>query len=77
MEDQIKNILAKTFQIKLSEITNEMPLMDIAEDSLGKLEMLFEIEEVLDIQIPHDSIVEIETVGELIEVIKKVKQWEI
>jgi acyl carrier protein len=73
MEEQIKDILAKKFQIKLSEITNETPLMDIAEDSLGKLEMLFEIEEVLDIQIPHDAVIEIGTVGELIEAIKKVK----
>lgn len=73
MEDQIKDILAKKFQIELSEITNETSLMDIAEDSLGKLEMLFEIEEVLDIQIPHDAVIEIGTVGELIEAIKKVK----
>jgi acyl carrier protein len=73
MEDQIKDILAKKFHIKISEITNETPLMDIAEDSLGKLEMLFEIEEVLDVQIPHDSVIEIGTVGELIEAIKKVK----
>lgn len=73
MEDQIKDILAKKFQIEFSEITNETSLMDIAEDSLGKLEMLFEIEEVLDIQIPHDAVIEIGTVGELIEAIKKVK----
>jgi acyl carrier protein len=69
MEDLIK-IIEDKFKIKVS---NETSITSLAEDSFGKVELLMEVEEKLNIKIPEEDILSVDTVGELANLIKKIK----
>ena len=45
---------------------------DLNIDSVSILELLFELEEVLDISIPIDTLVDVSTIGELINRIQQI-----
>lgn len=70
MEECIKKIINQKFNINCN---NETSLIVLAEDSFGQIELLMEIEQKLKIKIPEDDILSIETVKDLIEVIKRIK----
>lgn len=63
-------IINEKFNIKCD---NETSLLSLAEDSFGKVELLMEIEEKLNVKIPEEDILSVETVGDLIGVIEKLK----
>jgi acyl carrier protein len=46
----------------------------LAEDSLGKIDLLFDLEDEVGVRIPHDQVVDIGTVGDLIAVLKSNKE---
>jgi len=70
MEETIYKIISEKFNIIPNSETN---IAELGQDSFGKVEMLFEIEEKLKVRLPEHEIMDIETVGELLEVIKKLK----
>lgn len=70
MEEQIKAIIKKKFNVDVNNATN---LYEVTQDSFGRIELLFDIEEQLKIKIPENDVLDIETVDDLIFVIKKIK----
>lgn len=74
MDEIVKEFIAKKFGIEQSSINDQTSLGLIAEDSLGKIDLLFDLEDELDVRIPHDQVVDIETVGDLIAVLKSNKE---
>lgn len=66
-EELIKKIISEKFG---TEVCESQFLSDFAEDSFAKIEMLFEIEQALDINIPDQDIIDMETVGDLISAAK-------
>jgi acyl carrier protein len=74
MDDKIKNIIAKNLDIDVSTIKNDTSLNLLAEDSMSRLELVFELEDELDVHIPHDSFDNIETVGDLVSLLQSLKK---
>ena len=64
IEEKIKKVILEQLGIA---VTKETLLSDIAEDSLSKVDLLFQIEQVLDKNIPQDEVLDLETVGDLVE----------
>ena len=74
MDDFIKEFIAKKFNLEKSSINDQTSLGLIAEDSLDKIDLLFEIEDEVGVRIPHDQVIDIETIGDLIAVLKSNKE---
>jgi acyl carrier protein len=68
IEERIKEIILEQLGIA---VTRETLLSDIAEDSLSKVDLLFQIEQELDKNIPHHKILNLETVGDLVEAMNR------
>lgn len=73
MEEIIKNIFEDKFNIDKSSIHRDTPLLLLVDDSLGKIELLFAVEEALNVRIPHDDVVELETFGEFVSLLESLK----
>ena len=71
MKQEIKNIIAEKCAVPIDSVNGDTPLSEIAQDSLSRIDFLFEIEEAIGKKIPEDKILEIETVGDLLEIIEK------
>ena len=70
--DLIKDYLNQHLDNPPENLTVESRLDEIGVDSLGLLELLFELEEKYNINVPQD-IPTPETVGQLIEIVEKYK----
>lgn len=68
MEEKIKKLVLDRYGV---EVTNQTTISEIVEDSLSKIELLFEIEKELGRSLPQDEVIEIETFGELIGVLER------
>jgi acyl carrier protein len=66
-EELIKKMISERFETEVSESDF---LSDFAEDSFAKVEMLFDIEQALGVNIPDQDIMDLETVGDLISAAK-------
>jgi acyl carrier protein len=72
MEEEIKNLIRKAFPE--SEISEETNLSHLAHDSFARIEMLMEIEHSIGVIIPEDDILDMETVGDLMATVKRIKK---
>jgi len=70
MEDKIKKLILENYGI---EVLPSTFLSEIAEDSISKIELIFELEKELDCAIPQDEVLDIETFSDLFLVIKRLK----
>jgi acyl carrier protein len=68
MEERIKDIIFSKFDKEVSKDTN---LSELVEDSFAKVEMLFAIEEELGKRLTEDEILQIENIGDIINVFQK------
>jgi acyl carrier protein len=68
MEEKIKNIIFNKFNREVDKNTN---LSELVEDSFAKVEMLFAIEEELGKRLTEDEILQIENIGDIINVFQK------
>lgn len=68
MKDKINQIIRQKFNI---EPNSESALLDFCEDSISRVELLFEIEEAIGKRIPEDDIFEIENLQDLYDVVAK------
>lgn len=68
MKEKIINFLSEKFEKTVSEKTE---LVDLCEDSISRVETLFDIEMLIDKKIPEEDIFTIENVGDLIKVANK------
>ena len=73
MIDNIKKIIAEKCNVPIEKIETDTLLAEIAEDSISKIDFLFEIEKTLGKKIPEQDILEMETVGDLLHAINKLK----
>ena len=72
VEDRVIEVIAGHMGVKKEEVTPEKSFTgDFQADSLDLVELVMELEEEFDIQIPEDAAEGIKTVGDAIEYIKK------
>ena len=70
--DNIKDIIARILDMDPADITPEKSFNeDLGADSLDQVEIIMEIEDQLGIKIPDDIAMEIHTVGDAMEQLKK------
>jgi acyl carrier protein len=68
MEDLIKKIILENYGVSVCLDTK---ISDLVEDSLSKIEFLFEIEKEAGVRLPHDEVLDVETFRDLLEVLEK------
>ncbi|MCR4763702.1 MAG: acyl carrier protein [Lachnospiraceae bacterium] len=69
--EKLKKIIADVLGADPNEIREETSFVDdLAADSLDILEIVMQIQDTFDIQVPQEKVVEIKTVGEAAELIK-------
>ena len=74
IEEQVKKIIAEQLGVKIEQVTDDSNLTnDFGADSLDKVELIMNLEEVLEIEIPDDDSEQLQTVKEVIEFVKKIK----
>jgi len=74
IEEQVKKIIAEQLGVKIEQVTDDSNLTnDLGADSLDKVELIMNLEEVLEIEIPDDDSEQLQTVKEVIEFVKKIK----
>lgn len=74
MEEIIKDIVSEKLNIDRNKISVDTNFVDFVQDSISRIEMLFELESALKVRIPQEYIADIETVGDLIGVLDKVSK---
>jgi len=62
----ISEIIAKTANCNINEVSPETNLLSLGLTSLDTLTILFDIEEAFDIEIPNEIIPSIKTVGDIL-----------
>lgn len=67
MEEDIKSFILKNYGV---EVTDNTLISEIAEDSLSRIELLFEIESKLKHSIPQEKVLDIETFGDLMRALE-------
>jgi len=67
VESRCIAIIAKSKLLSEESVTRENTFDDLQIDSLDKINISFEIEDVFRIQIPDDSISSLKTVGDVID----------
>ena len=72
MEEAINDLIRKEFPGK--EVKDNTALSELAHDSFAKIEMLMAIEQSVGVRIPEEDILYMETVGDLIDAVLKLKQ---
>ena len=71
VEERVVNIVAEQLGVDKEKIKTESNFVnDLGADSLDTVELVMELEEEFDINIPDDAAEKIQTVGEAIEHIK-------
>ena len=72
VSERVIDIVAEQLGVNKDQITKEISLVnDLGADSLDTVELVMELEEEFDINIPDDAAEKIQTVGEAIEYIEK------
>jgi acyl carrier protein len=72
MEEEIKSLIRKGFPDK--EVKEQTSLSDLAQDSFARIEMLMDIEQSIGLRIPEEDILQMDTVGDLIAVVRRLKK---
>jgi acyl carrier protein len=72
MEEEIKSLIRRGFPDK--EVDEQTNLSHLALDSFARIEMLMEIEHSIGVIIPEDDILDMETVGDLIATVKRLRK---
>lgn len=72
MKDTVKKIVADILEVELESVTEEASILDdLGADSIAVMEIVMELEDELDVEVPTDDILELKTVGDIIEYISK------
>ena len=66
--DTVREIFQNTLKIEPDKLKDETRLQDdLSLDSLDMVEVVYELEDRFDVQIPEDKIAEIRTFGEVVD----------
>lgn len=69
--DRIKSLMASQLNIPQEKITMEANIInDLGADSLDVVEMLMTLEEEYNIEVPDEVVVELKTIGSIVEYIE-------
>lgn len=72
VQERVIDIVAEQLGVNKEQITPETSFVnDLGADSLDTVELVMELEEEFDINIPDDAADKIQTVGQVIEYIEK------
>jgi acyl carrier protein len=72
VKDRVIEIVAEQLGVSKEQVTPESAFVnDLGADSLDMVELVMEMEEEFDINIPDDAAEKIQTVGQAIEYIEK------
>ena len=75
IEERVKKIIVEQLGVKEDEIQNSASFVeDLGADSLDTVELVMELEEEFDINIPDDAAEKIQTVGQAVDFIKKAQE---
>jgi acyl carrier protein len=73
--DRVVEIVAEQLGVDKEKITRETHFVnDLGADSLDVVELVMELEEEFDINIPDDAAEKIQTIGQAVEFIEKAQQ---
>ena len=69
--EKVKAILAEQFDVEEDKITADTDLQeDLGADSLDVVDLLMSIEDEFEVEVPHEEIENIKTVGSLVSYIE-------
>ena len=72
VEERVKDIVAEQLGVDKDKVSPETSFVnDLGADSLDTVELVMELEEEFDINIPDDAAEKIQTVGQAIDFIQK------
>jgi len=72
VKDRVIEIVAEQLGVNKEQITDDTSFVnDLGADSLDTVELVMELEEEFDVNIPDDAAEKIQTVGQAIEFIEK------
>jgi acyl carrier protein len=75
IEERVIDIVADQLGVDKAKVTRKSRFVnDLGADSLDQVELVMELEEEFDIQIPDNAAEKIQTVGEAIEYIEKAQK---
>jgi acyl carrier protein len=75
VSERVIDIVATQLGVSKDQITTETNFVnDLGADSLDQVELVMELEEEFDINIPDDAAEKIQTVGQAIEYIEKTQK---
>lgn len=66
-----RQVVEEVDKKKLPDITEKSVIAELGIDSLSTMQIVGELENKLDIMIPDDQLVKLETVGDLLDVVKR------
>ena len=70
--EKVCNIIAKQLDIEVSEITPDSRLIeDLHADSLDIVELVMDMEQEFDVEIPDDALSKMKTVGDFLAFLEK------
>jgi acyl carrier protein len=70
LEEQIKDIMAKSFLIEREKLLDEANLESLGVDSLGVFEMVINIEDEFNFELSDKEMLKFKTVGEAVQALK-------
>lgn len=74
VEERVIDIVSEQLGVSKDQVTPETSFIDdLGADSLDTVELVMELEEEFDINIPDDAAEKIQTVGQAIDYIKKLQ----
>ncbi len=70
--DKVRDIIAKQLDVDAADITMESKLVDdLKADSLDVVELIMDLEQEFDIEIPDEELPKVRTVGDIVEYLEK------
>ncbi len=70
--DRIREIISKQLDVEAAAITMEAKLVDdLKADSLDVVELIMDLEQEFDIEIPDEELPKVRTVGDIVEYVEK------
>jgi acyl carrier protein len=75
IEEKVFEVVSRRLKWELSDLTLETDLRkDLNADSIDSVEVVFELEDEYDITVEDEEAEEIRTVGDIVDVIKKLQK---
>ncbi len=71
MKNTVMNIVAEILDLDVEEIKEDANIMeDLDADSIAVMEIVMELEDELDVEVPTEDILELNTVGDIVSYIE-------